>query len=70
MEKRKCVRCQHEMDEGDMFLSDPIAFAYISASPNAAGQRGLRVEKARACPNCGFLELYLDAEAVKKRITG
>jgi hypothetical protein len=58
------------MDEGDMFLSDPIAFAYVSASPKAANQRGLRVEKARACPSCGFLELYLVPEEVKKRMTG
>ena len=70
MEKRKCVRCQHEMDDGEMFLSDAVAFGYMSAHPNAANQRGIRVKMAHACPNCGFLELYLDPEEVKKRITG
>jgi len=66
MEKRKCLRCQHEMDEGDIFVSDPIAFAYVSASPKA--ERGMRIEKGRACTNCGYLELYLDVETLKKRL--
>jgi len=65
-----CPKCQGKMDEGSVVSGfTPWPLRYRSLGPK---RRFLAlytlVHKARACLNCGYLELYLDPEKLKRRV--
>lgn len=67
MEKTPCPKCKHAMDEGRI-SSDSDSLGYVSGKQTGMLRRVTPINRGRACPNCGYVELYLDPEELKKHI--
>ena len=59
-----CPKCAGEMDEG----STSASVAYISNHQTGVFKVPTSVHRARVCLTCGYVELYLDVEALKKKL--
>jgi DNA-directed RNA polymerase subunit RPC12/RpoP len=62
-----CPKCSGEMVEGRV----PFPFNYIFGF-KANRQRHFsfetNIQRAYACPECGYLDLYVDPEKLKKKL--
>lgn len=65
--KDVCPKCDGEMDEGRIPFPLKYFFGYKSKNEKY-GSFEKNVEKAKACLNCGYLELYLDPKKLNSRI--
>jgi predicted nucleic-acid-binding Zn-ribbon protein len=54
------------MDEGAVSASDRIG--YVSKKQTGVLRTVTQIRQARACPNCGYVEMYLDPKELKKNI--
>jgi len=61
-----CPRCNGEMDEGRVSAGED--FRYLSNQQTGMVRSLTRIQRARACLSCGFVELYLDPAELKKKI--
>lgn len=68
MEKHACPKCSTPMDEGRMSWSGDSSSGYVSNKQTGMLRRVTNVSQARACPNCGYVEMYLDPKELKERI--
>jgi len=66
METHPCPKCNELMDEGHLSFSDPVG--YVSQKQNGMVRRSTIIKQARACPNCGYVEMYLDPKELKQKI--
>ncbi len=62
-----CPKCSGEMDVGRMPIPHKYLFGYKSERQKHFAFED-NVQKAKACLNCGYLELYIDPEEVKERL--
>jgi len=67
METHPCPKCNEPMDEGMLSASDPIG--YVSKKQTGMLRSVTQIRQARACPNCGYVEMYLDQKELKSRIS-
>ncbi|MEW6239740.1 MAG: hypothetical protein AB1564_02900 [Chloroflexota bacterium] len=67
METHSCPKCSQPMDEGLLSASDPIG--YVSKKQTGMLRTVTQIRQARACPNCGYVEMYLDPKELKSRIS-
>jgi hypothetical protein len=56
------------MDEGHVSFSGSAA-GYVSNKQTGMLRKAATIKGARACPNCGYMELYLDPNELKKNIS-
>jgi hypothetical protein len=56
------------MDEGHITLSGSNA-GYVSNKQTGMLRKAAVIRQARACPNCGYVEMYLDPNELKKNIS-
>jgi hypothetical protein len=56
------------MDEGHVSLSGSTA-GYVSRKQTGMLRKAALIKQARACPSCGFVELYLDPKELKQNIS-
>ena len=68
MEEHSCPRCNVPMDEGHVSFSGSAA-GYVSQKQTGMLRKAGTIKKARACPNCGYVELYLDPKELKQNIS-
>lgn len=68
MEKLACPKCKHEMDEGNLSSGADRSFGYVSNKQTGMLRQVTLIQGARACPNCGYTELFLNPGDLKKRI--
>ena len=68
MEEHRCPRCNEPMDEGHVSFSGSLP-GYVSNKQTGMVRRAAGIRLARACPNCGYLELYIDPQELKKNIS-
>jgi hypothetical protein len=68
MEEYRCPRCNEPMDEGYVGFSESSA-GYVSNKQKGIFRRAAVIRQARACPNCGYVELYVDPKQLKKNIS-
>ena len=68
MEEYRCPRCNETMDEGHVSFSGSSA-GYVSKKQTGMIRRATTIQQARACPNCGYVELHLDPNELKKNIS-
>jgi predicted nucleic-acid-binding Zn-ribbon protein len=62
-----CPKCSHEMDEGT--LGEEKSPNYLSAKVSRPFiGKYVPVALARACPACGYVELYLDPQRLAKAL--
>jgi hypothetical protein len=67
MEEYRCPRCNEPMDEGRLSFSGSPA-GYVSNKQTGMLRRTTPIQLARACLNCGYMELYLDPRQLKQNI--
>ena len=67
MEEYRCPKCNGAMEEGRLSAGDPIGF--VSQKQTGMIRKPTTLKQARACLNCGFVELYLDPQELKKNIS-
>jgi hypothetical protein len=67
MEDYRCPRCNEPMDEGRISLSG--AMGYVSKKQTGMVRRATAIKEARACTNCGYVEMILDPNELKKNIS-
>lgn len=68
METHACPKCNTLMDEGRMSWSDSSA-GYVSNKQTGMLRRVTNITLARACPNCGYVEMYLDPKELRPKIS-
>jgi hypothetical protein len=56
------------MDEGHVSFSGSAA-GYVSKKQTGMLRKAATIKQARACPNCGYVELYLDPKELKQNIS-
>jgi predicted nucleic-acid-binding Zn-ribbon protein len=57
------------MDEGWMSWSGSGQSGYVSKKQTGVLKVVTKIQLARACPTCGYVELYLDPNELKKKIS-
>ena len=67
METHLCPKCNEPMDEGSLTASDQPG--YVSRKQTGMLRTVTKISQARACPNCGYVEMYLDPKELKQRIS-
>jgi predicted RNA-binding Zn-ribbon protein involved in translation (DUF1610 family) len=67
METHPCPKCNGTMDEGSISVSDQIG--YVSRKQTGMLRTVTKINQARACPNCGYVEMYLDPKELKQKIS-
>jgi hypothetical protein len=55
------------MDEGHISFSGSTP-GYVSNKQTGMLRRAALIRGARACPNCGYVEMYIDPNELKKNI--
>jgi hypothetical protein len=66
MEEYRCPRCNEPMDEGRISFSGSTG--YVSNKQTGMIRRATTIKEARACTNCGYVEMYLDPNELKNNI--
>ena len=56
------------MDDGRVGPTGNDTLGYVSTKQTGMLRQVTPVSRGRACTNCGYVELYLDPEELKKRI--
>ena len=68
MEEHRCPKCNELMDEGRLSFSGSPG-GYVSNKQTGMIRRPAAIKQARACPNCGYVEMYIDPNELKKTIS-
>lgn len=68
METHPCPKCNEPMDEGYLSIGGATAIGYVSQKQKGMLRTVTTIKQARACPNCGYVELYLDPKELKQKI--
>jgi len=66
METHPCPKCNDPMDEGMLSASDPIG--YVSKKQTGMLRTVTKIQQVLACPNCGYMEMYLNPQELKSKI--
>ena len=69
METHPCPKCNESMDVGLLSRSGSSYVGYISNKQTGMLKTATPITLARACPNCGYVEMYLDPKELKPRIS-
>lgn len=69
MESRPCPKCNELMDESRLSLTGSDYVGYVSNKQTGMLRTVTTVQLARAYPNCGYMEMYLDPKELKSRIS-
>ncbi|RJP47551.1 MAG: hypothetical protein C4583_16470 [Anaerolineaceae bacterium] len=67
MQAHPCPKCNQPMDEGAISVSDQIG--YLSKKQTGMLRTVTQIRQARACLNCGYVEMYIDPKELKQRIS-
>ncbi|WP_143467554.1 PF20097 family protein [Leptolyngbya ohadii] len=65
MQNQKCPKCGGEMDAGKVQAD---SLMYYSDWQKKTFKLGILVDKACACLTCGYIEMYLNPEVLRKKI--
>ena len=69
METTPCPKCNSPMDEGRMSWSGNGASGYVSNKQGGMIRVVTKITLARACPNCGYVEMYVDPQELKQKMS-
>ena len=72
MEINPCPKCNEPMDEGHLSISKAGAGAtigYVSQKQKGMLRVPTNINQMRACPNCGYVEFYLNPKELQQRLT-
>jgi hypothetical protein len=57
------------MDEGSLSLTGSSHLGYVSKKQTGMLRTQIRISQARACPGCGYVEMYLNPQELKSKIS-
>jgi predicted nucleic-acid-binding Zn-ribbon protein len=57
------------MDEGRISWSGDSSSGYVSNKQTGMLRKVTNITLARACPNCGYVEMYLNPQELKQKIS-
>ncbi len=63
-----CPKCGGQFDLGRVSSGNELN--YVSDRQTGMVRRGTLVRRARACLNCGYIELFLDPRELAQRFGG
>ncbi len=69
MTANPCPKCHEPLDDGLMVWSGNDSSGYISKKQKGMLKVATLIRLARACPNCGYVEMYLDPKELKNKIS-
>ena len=69
MDVHPCPKCSETLDEGRISLTGNDYLAYLSNGQTGMLRTATMITQARACTNCGYVELYVDSKEFKSRIS-
>ena len=69
METRPCPKCNELMDEGWVSVTGSGFMGYVSKKQKGMLKTVTKINQGYACPNCGYVEMYLDPKELKQRIS-
>lgn len=69
MEAQPCPKCNEPMDEGRLSVSGADFVGYVSSKQTGMLRVVTKIQRGRACPNCGYVEMYLDPKELKSKIS-
>ena len=70
METHICPKCTGTMDEGYVSWAGSSATGYVSKKQTGMLRSVTKISPARACTDCGYVEMYLDPKELRKKIPG
>ncbi|OQY88051.1 MAG: hypothetical protein B6D38_10830 [Anaerolineae bacterium UTCFX1] len=70
MEAAPCPKCKTPVDKDRMSWTGNNSAGYASNKQTGMLRVVTKISQARACPNCGFVEMYLDPNELKLRLSG
>jgi len=69
MKEPACPKCGETMDEGTISWSGSGSSGYVSKKQTGMLRSVTPIREARACTKCGYVEMNLDPQELKKKIT-
>jgi len=69
METHPCPKCNETMDEGLVSVTGSGYYGYVSRKQTGMLRSVTKINKARACPNCGYVESYLDPQELRSKLS-
>lgn len=57
------------MDEGHLSVTGADHLVYVSNKQSGMFRIATKIQLARACPNCGYVEMYLDPNELKSKLS-
>jgi len=69
MDTHPCPKCNESMDEGMLSRAGSTYVGYISNKQGGMMKTVTPITQARACTNCGYVEMYLDPKELKSRMS-
>lgn len=67
MQDYRCPKCNEPIDEG--YISFSGSAGYVSNKQTGMIRKPATIIAARACPNCGYVEMYVDPNELKKNVS-
>jgi predicted nucleic-acid-binding Zn-ribbon protein len=62
----QCPKCSGDMDEGQVSVGEDLR--YVSQRQKGMVRQPTPIVKAKACMQCGYIELYLDPAILKRKL--
>jgi len=69
METHPCPKCAAPMDEGLLSITGSSNLGYVSKKQTGMLKAQTRISQAHACLSCGYVELYLNPQELKSKIS-
>lgn len=69
METHTCPKCNGTMDDGYISSGGDGHVGYISNNQTGMLRAVTLIRRARACADCGYVEMYLDPKELMKKIS-
>ena len=67
MNTQPCPKCKETMDEGLASIGGSGYLGYISKKQTGILKTVTQIHQARACPNCGYTEFFLDPMTCREK---
>jgi len=69
MQTNPCPKCNEPLDDGRLSVPGSDYVGYVSDKQTGMLRVVTKIQRARACLNCGYVEMYLDPKELKQRIS-
>jgi predicted nucleic-acid-binding Zn-ribbon protein len=68
METHPCPKCNEPMDEGYVSVTGSGFYGYVSRKQTGMLKSVTKINMAHVCLSCGYVDLYLGPNELKKKL--